>query len=70
MNKYSTTTVASKDAFSNMAKIMNDKILSFTIKASSDIVNCVNNGKNLFETKANIEVRANIDELCDYIAPI
>jgi len=70
MNKYSTTTVASKEAFSAMAKIMNDKILPFTIKASSDIVNCVNNGKNLFETKANAEVRANIDELCDYIAPI
>jgi chromosome partitioning protein len=70
MNKYSTTTVASKEAFSAMAKIMNDKILPFTIKASSDIVNCINNGKNLFETKANAEVRANIDELCDYIAPI
>ena len=49
---------------------MNDKILPFTIKASSDIVNCINNGKNLFETKANAEVRANIDELCDYIAPL
>lgn len=70
MNKYSTTTVASKEAFSAMAKIMNDKILPFTIKASSDIVNCINNGKNLFETKANAEVRANIDELCDYIAPL
>lgn len=70
MNKYSTTTTASKEAFSAMAKIMNDKILPFTIKASSDIVNCINNGKNLFETKANAEVRANIDELCDYIAPL
>jgi chromosome partitioning protein len=70
MNKYSTTTTASKEAFSAMAKIMNDKILPFTIKASSDIVNCINNGKNLFETKANAEVRANIEELCDYIAPI
>jgi cellulose biosynthesis protein BcsQ len=70
MNKYSTTTVASKEAFSAMAKIMNDKILPFTIKASSDIVNCINNGKNLFESKANAEVKANIDELCDYIAPL
>lgn len=70
MNKYSTTTVASKEAFSAMAKIMNDKILPFTIKASSDIVNCINNGKNLFETKANAEVRGNISELCDYIAPL
>lgn len=70
MNKYSTTTTASKEAFSAMAKIMNDKILPFTIKASSDIVNCINNGKNLFETKANAEVKANIEELCDYIAPL
>jgi chromosome partitioning protein len=70
MNKYSTTTTASKEAFSSMAKIMNDKILPFTIKASSDIVNCINNGKNLFESKANAEVKANIDELCDYIAPM
>lgn len=70
MNKYSTTTTASKEAFATMANIMKDKILPFTIKASSDIVNCMNNGKNLFETKANAEVKANIDELCDFIAPI
>lgn len=70
MNKYSTTTTASKEVFESMAKIMTDKILPFTIKNSSDIVNCINNGKNLFEIKSNPEVRANIEELCDYIAPI
>ncbi len=70
MNKYSTTTTASKEAFSTMANLMKDKILPFTIKASSDIVNCINNQKNLFESKTNAEVRANIDELCDFICPI
>lgn len=70
MNKYSTTTTASKEAFSYMAKIMNEKILPFTIKSSSDIVNAINNGKNLFEIKSSAEIRANIDELCDYIAPM
>lgn len=70
MNKYSTTTTASKEAFATMANLMKDKILPFTIKASSDIVNCINNQKNLFETKTNAEVRANIDELCDFICPI
>ena len=70
MNKYSTTTIAAKEAFSDMAKEMADKTLPFTIKASSDIVNAINNGKNLFEFKSNAEVRANIEELCDYLAPI
>ena len=70
MNKYSNTKTSSKEAFSQMAKLMSDNVLPFSIKASTDIVNSINEGKNLFETKANAEIKANIDELCKFIAPL
>jgi chromosome partitioning protein len=70
MNKFQGTTIASKDALATMGKEMGDKFLPFSIRNSSDAVTVINEGRNLFEGKANPELRSNIETLCDFIMPV
>lgn len=70
MNKYSSNTNAGKEAFSYVANHLSDKLLPFHIKNSTDIVTAINAGKSLFEIKSGAEIKANIDELANYISPL
>jgi len=70
MNKFSQNRTASKDAWSELIKNHQDRVLPFQIKDSADLQNSINNGVSVFEMKAAREVRDSIVSLADFICPI
>ena len=70
MNKFNPNRRASQDAWKVLIEDYKTLVLPFQIKESAQLQNSINDGYGIIETRANRNIKEQIDQLSQFICPL